>query len=550
MAPLHSPPVSAGPPPVAPEQVHRLLHMIDTDGDEIIRLPDLVAFVGKAGLSGFTADKLEAMFGEANSSGDGLMDEEQLGKAVSGRFQHRRHNEAWYRLCEQTLAPAASGRITTLSPVQLVNEPILANFEQERGILTFSPRTNSAKLAGPRTSSRGGGSDQQQPPTGSYMGFGVEASATASGLYSQSAASTLSFSGTARRAPPPVHVLAADRAQEDAINRHLWPEGVRISGGGGAGGSGAGGSAAGGTATVATPGSPNPMLAPGAVGDAGAEVAALGAETTQVMRFGFGATSAMDLSLEKQKRESDGVGWRTRLSPRYAAEKKGARQSADVYYGLHAKDWRLVPSPSDSIPLRVDGSVTRTDTRFAAPSRLQACENSSHGLANSRAQAAAREATGKPLAGEFVSHFAKSLNQSLRCKAASDRLAADDYVAVPALSYLNGKPEPHSFRSPSDPAKMPPPLPHNPPLTLFVNMRAPHEPPAWVKVSKPPSAKTQLEAPKFIASGSVWPKSETGVVPPSALRASGDASLRLTATENQHPASRTGRAGGGSGMVM
>ena len=98
-----------------------------------------------------------------------------------------------------------------------------------------------------------------------------------------------------------------------------------------------------------------------------------------------------------------------------------------------------------------------------------------------------------------------SCSQELKARAAADRLAADDYSCPPPISYLNGKPDQHSFRPPFNPAKM------------------------------PPGAQ-----PNFVLTGRVWPKGEA--VPPSVLRGLGDTSLRLAATENEHPAARSGRA--------
>ena len=136
------PPSSSGKQPsVAPEYVTRLLHLIDTDNDEFITKNDLVNFVKKHDLR-FDPELLESMFAEANTSADGLMDAEQLGKAVSHKFPYRKHNENWLLLFERAPWPEGTSRITALSPRAVEQEPIRANFEQEPEILTFWPLTN------------------------------------------------------------------------------------------------------------------------------------------------------------------------------------------------------------------------------------------------------------------------------------------------------------------------------------------------------------------------------------------------------------------------
>ena len=89
----------AGVMTVAAEHVTRLLHAMDLDLDELITVEDLLAFSSRQNLP-FLQEELVAMFEEANYSRDGKMDAEQLGKAVSGKFPHRRYNESWLRFFE------------------------------------------------------------------------------------------------------------------------------------------------------------------------------------------------------------------------------------------------------------------------------------------------------------------------------------------------------------------------------------------------------------------------------------------------------------------
>lgn len=49
--------------------------------------------------------KLKLMFEEANYSRDGLMDVEQLAKAVSFRFPHRKHNDDWCATFDRACPP-------------------------------------------------------------------------------------------------------------------------------------------------------------------------------------------------------------------------------------------------------------------------------------------------------------------------------------------------------------------------------------------------------------------------------------------------------------
>ena len=84
------------------------------------------------------------MFAEANSTDTGLVDASQLAKAVGGQFPHRSHNDDWFRLFELALDPQA-GRLSALPSSPPLQQPIRAIFEQEREMLTFSPRTNVSR---------------------------------------------------------------------------------------------------------------------------------------------------------------------------------------------------------------------------------------------------------------------------------------------------------------------------------------------------------------------------------------------------------------------
>ena len=133
-----------GPVPIAYEHVLRLLHEMDADLDEFITEADVSRFVTEHGLP-FTDAEVRSMFAEANSSANGLMDVEQLGKAVSYKFPHRRHNDDWVRLFSLAPRPRMGGtRLTALVAPPLEQEPVRANFEQEPAILTFSPLTKAS----------------------------------------------------------------------------------------------------------------------------------------------------------------------------------------------------------------------------------------------------------------------------------------------------------------------------------------------------------------------------------------------------------------------
>ena len=127
------------------EHVTTLLHAMDGDLDDLITVDDLLAHVGARKLplaAGFPEELLHSMFQEANSSGDGLIDIEQLSKAVGGQFPHRRHNADWYRLFSLFTGPLpANDHLTALPTSPPPPQPIRANFEQHDDIVTFSPLT-------------------------------------------------------------------------------------------------------------------------------------------------------------------------------------------------------------------------------------------------------------------------------------------------------------------------------------------------------------------------------------------------------------------------
>jgi len=139
---------------MAPEHVTRVLHMIDADLNELISVDDLCAFVRRCNLP-FDDGLLASMFGEANVTHDGLLTEDQLQKAVGGRFPYRQHNQDWVDLFEAAPSDPATRRLTTLPMRQPEREQILASFEQEREILTFTPTMWSSARPGSRTASRG-----------------------------------------------------------------------------------------------------------------------------------------------------------------------------------------------------------------------------------------------------------------------------------------------------------------------------------------------------------------------------------------------------------
>mmetsp|Transcript_58257 Transcript_58257/g.126520 ORF Transcript_58257/g.126520 Transcript_58257/m.126520 type:complete len:436 (-) Transcript_58257:514-1821(-) len=150
---------TALPQAVATEHVIRLLHAMDLDLDEIIVLDDLRTFVARNKLA-FEDDELVGMFKEANYKADGRIDQEQLGKAVSGKHPHRRYNESWFRLFESAPRSFDARRITALPAEVIRREPIQASYEQAEQLVTFSPMnySSSGKLNGSLSRSTGLGS--------------------------------------------------------------------------------------------------------------------------------------------------------------------------------------------------------------------------------------------------------------------------------------------------------------------------------------------------------------------------------------------------------
>jgi len=472
-------PASPTQAPVAPEHVKRLLGQMSPDG-AFFTYEDLVAFVQKHRLP-YTEEVLFSMFSEANSTSDGMMDMDQLQKASNFKFQNRRHNHDWVGLFQ--LAPREPGtRVTALSPRLLEQEPIRANFEQEPQILTFQPLTNT----------------QRAPGTGAT--FNMTASAAS---YSSGAMRTLSSSAvfnTAHSLPPKIHHapnVAADRFEEEKINRRLRPEGH--------------------TRAPPTPASPRSRTHPGV------QVATFEQQSTggPAMRCGFDAVAAFDLSTEQLKRVSDGVGWKTKGAAAMRAAERAASPPM-LLHGLHEKDFLYVPGGNaDHIPLRTDGVVSRvTGEPATAPLRLLVCENSRHSLANSKRHndsefpARADGSEGEP----FVSVFAKAsiADRALKVQAAADRLEiAAGTEFPPPIAFMNGKPSAYKFRP---------------------------EKPDRVKQA----AATKLDPPpKFVTEtlGRHWPVRE-GLPPSSIAQANPPMTCvptRLIMTENDHPAARSTR---------
>ena len=247
------------PPAIAPEHVKRLLHEMDTDLDELVRLDDLRAFVTKHKLP-FGDVELRAMFDEANYARDGMLDEEQLGKAVSGKFPHRQQNDAWRRLFELTPRPMSMRRLTELPSEQPQQQLIRASYEQEPNIMTFAPQQASsrASLSRSHRSNSPSFSDTQR----------------------------LSAGAAATRppgSPPTLHPFAhtagaGERAEEDALNRLL-----------------------------------RATTAPSAPSEGGAPAPAAAAPPP--VRCGFDAQRTFGEAERKRQDASDNHGWRTRLEP-------------------------------------------------------------------------------------------------------------------------------------------------------------------------------------------------------------------------------------------
>jgi len=250
---------SSPPPAIAPEVVKRLLHEMDTDLDELVRLDDVRAFVAKHKLP-FGDVELRAMFDEANYARDGMLDEEQLGKAVSGKFPHRQCNDAWRRLFELTPRPMSMRRLTELPSEQPQQQPIRASYEQEPNIMTFAPQQASsrASLSRSHRSNSPSFSDTQRISAG--------------------AAAT-----RPPGSPPTLHPFAhtagaGERAEEDALNRLL-----------------------------------RATTAPSAPSEGGAPAPAAAAPPP--VRCGFDAQRTFGEAERKRQDASDNHGWRTRLEP-------------------------------------------------------------------------------------------------------------------------------------------------------------------------------------------------------------------------------------------
>ena len=298
--------LSAKPPPVAPEHVLRVLHEMDEDLDEFITEQDVSRFVSKHNLP-FSAADIASMFAEANSSQDGLMDVEQLGKAVSFKFAHRRHNEDWARLFELAPHPppyATGGdlnRLTALSPAPLEQEPIRANFEQEPSILTFEPLTNTA------TGARWG------------TGTGTGASITSFSTAQHSTATSAPFNPAPRPLYPGARMGSeAERMHEAVINRHLQPD-----------------------AHLRPP-------AQAAAPKPGVQLASFHSGAPPP-RCGFSAKEAFALSGETEKRVSVAVGWKTKLPEDYRQAVEDAKPRL-MYYGVHDKDFYYTPCAAPPSP--------------------------------------------------------------------------------------------------------------------------------------------------------------------------------------------------------
>ena len=530
-----APPAAFGgdrpPAPVAPEHVKRLLLDMSLEG-EFITITDLAAFVARHSLP-FSEELLASMFAEANSSENGLVDAEQLGKAASFKFPYRRHNDDWARLFE--LAPRPGGpttRITALSPHALEQEPVRANFEQEPNILTFRPVTNAGSPGESGIGAFDHGASGFLQPLGTAGGLSQASFSTAPRTLSSSAVFNTAHSVPTRAGGQPDTV--AERDEEDKINRRMRPASWYTKGADGDGASQFGNTGAATSGVAPSAGAPHlaapaqhhahhpsqphshlsrPQHDDSAYRDGStAQVASFEHVAAEPMHCGFDACEAFDRSLEGLQRVSAGVGWKTAGAARARAQLQAVPQP--LLHGLHERDWLYLPGgPADHISLRVDGCVGRITGEPATTSlRLLITENSQHSLANSRKHALHEDAarfSDQP----FVSRFAKSNNEGLRKTAAEDRLeVAKGTEFPPAIAYLNGRPTAHEFRA----AK---PIPEKQPL----------------------GEKT----PKFITDtlGRHWPLAE-GKPASVLLQANPPLScppMRLMYTENEHPAARSTR---------
>ena len=422
------------PAPVAPEHVTRLLHAMDEDFDELITDADLTAFVARHGLAHLFPDELLAsMFAEANATGDGFLDAEQLGKAVSRKFPNRKHNDDWHRLFDLAPRPPNAARITELSPRPPEQEPIRANFEQEPQILTFSPLTNPRVGTGTRSpcGATGGAFAGTLPPRGApFTSSAASLSSTGGGGGALSATGGSSPRTRTFNAPPlaPPPAAFATAAAESSINRRMQPD-----------------------AAAAAP-APAPVPGVDVASFEGVDAEGRGGGA---LRCTFDACAAFDRVTEALARDSRGAGWQT-CGAAAARAAHGAGPPPPLYYGVHGRDWRLIPGGrADHIPLRTEGVICRvTGEPATTPLRLQATENSRHGLANSMRHAVGEWGGGA--SGEFTCVFGKADAQTIKRVAAQDRLeAAKGTEPPPMIAYLCGKPSAHDFRPPLDPSRMP-----------------------------------------------------------------------------------------------
>lgn len=480
--------LSPRPAAVAPEVVLRLLHRMDEDLDEFITVADVKRFVAKHNLP-FSEMEVTAMFEEANSSADGLIDAEQLGKAVSHKFPNRRYNAAWERFFSLSPPLATGERLTAFTVPPVEQEPIRANFEQEPDIITFEPLTNPGGTAS--------GTGRGLPA------FAATASSVASFSTLQTRRSTMT-SAPFNSAPRPLYTGArlgseAERTHEEVMNRYMQADPLRPPA--------------------------EPPSAPEST--AQVQIASFDADAP-APRCGFAAQTAFARSVEEASRTSAGVGWKTKLPADYAAA-KAAGPPSPLHYGLHEKEWFFTPTAGrDYIPTRVDGKVTRvTGEKATVPLRLMITESSLTSLANSQAHKRADE--GAPPKVPFYSRFSRSSEfgsqpalpkkEHLKMVEALDRLErARGTEYPPPIAYMNGKPTAYKFRP-----------------------------------EEPDPAKVPDGAPPFITStlGRAWPKFHQigeGLGPSLLLQANPpnpitNPALRLQYTENVQPSARTGRSG-------
>jgi len=376
---------------VAPEHALRLLHQIDTDLDELITLEDIDAFVKQHSLP-FTDAELEGMFEEANSARNGLLDLEQLTKAVSGKFPNRLHNEDWLRLFETApkhpkFWPADQPvRLTGMRDPAPLQAPIRISYEQEDAILTFAPHTNSEF-------GNSALSKTQSFPRAATKGM--------SGRTSSGAASPTSQSARAAAGVPLLRPFAPSQptgdqnADELDINKAI------------------------------------------AVSDAGGS-------SSGAVRCGFAAKKAFDAYATSTEHASAATGWRGRL----AVPPPLPTEPPPVYHNIHPREFDGTTTLNNGkIPLRVDGVMTRTG-KFSASLRMLSTENSLVGGANTRTHRLwAMPEQGNLSDKDFVSVFKKRNIQTEKMEVATDRLSQEGKLEYPRPNaYLLGKPSPHSFR--------------------------------------------------------------------------------------------------------